>query len=153
MYGHGVDFDEISDFYHTDAKALIKDAISESKQDKEIKEELAKAVANKIEGGSSRAVIYDEIGFNHKRITNMMKEFGLSPKKPKGKGKHESIDDFSVLIDWDRMDKCPTCGAEGTKVRDVSTQAIEESFCMDCSTEWLKKGKRIRQIVWHDIEE
>lgn len=108
-------------------------------------------VVERVMTGAKKVSISRDLGIAYKTISKYIEEFNVDV--PKSKKDQEEF--MFEEIEWELFNICPTCDSK--KVNDLNIYKdegidLKNSYCLDCGTEWLEKGKKVFRVVWEFVE-
>lgn len=149
LYKQGETLENISELLNLNIEKL-KEMLSDYKKScrymRNYIPEFKQLLLQRHNSGFTLQTIGEEMQMDMKIVSKYIKSIGGKVKK---KGRPIKRNEYEV-IEWQRFDQCPDC--ESKNVNEVNTIEVNNSYCMDCGTEWYKTHKKqIRKVIWEFV--
>jgi hypothetical protein len=149
LYAEGVAIDEIADELR-----MTSDDVTKHLRSYKIKEEngrdyiyiFKEFVVDRVLSRVPRGTICKELGIAYRTINKYLKEFEV--EVPTSSVEQES--EMYQEISWDDFNRCPDCGSIRVNHINLYSEATNDnSYCLDCGTEWVQMfDGRVCKILW-----
>lgn len=163
LYKQGLKLEEIADRLNITKESITEQLANFKHSQKprwnsQYSQFFSDVVSSRWVKGVTQAKIAKELSLPRPTVRDMLKRSdidGVYSEKEARLKENRALPTRSYLvkIKWNNFSQCPTCG--GKKIKNVgqeteiNVRTLKNSYCMNCSTEWLEKGGDTYKIEWY----